>query len=122
MVVAAEQDHFVRPGPVRWLRYAYGAGLPPRYRTWVLHDVTARTWVLRHVARGIVQLLPVAVVLYLVLPIEKDILVTGIVMGMVIGLLGSTAFVDSAADNRAMKAGYPTGHAEKVRRWRRPDV
>lgn len=108
----------VRPGPLRWIRYAYGAGLPERYRTWVLHDVTTRTWVLRHVVRGIVQFLPFAVVLLLVVPVDRGILGIGIAMGALIGLLFSTAFVDNAAESRAMKAGYPEGYATEVRKRR----
>ena len=57
-----------RPGPLRWLAYAYGAGLPPEYREWVLHDVTTRTRHLRHFARAVAQLVPLLVVIYLLLP------------------------------------------------------
>ena len=39
-------------------------------------------------------------------------------MGLLIGLLFSTAFVDNAAESRAMKAGYPEGYATEVRRKR----
>lgn len=106
----------VRPGPLRWIRYAYGAALPPRYRTWVLHDVTAPTWVLRHLVRGLVQFLPFAIVLLLVIPVDKGILGIGIGMGALIGLLFSTAFVDNAAESRAMKAGYQEGYATEVRK------
>ncbi len=108
----------VRPGPLLWIRYAYGAALPERYRTWVLHDVTTRTWVLRHLVRGIVQFLPFAIVILLVVPVDRGILGIGIGMGLLIGLLFSTAFVDNAAESRAMKAGYPEGYASEVRRKR----
>lgn len=47
-----------RPGPVRWLLYAYGKRLPPQYAQWVLHDLTCRTWFLRHEARCVAQCLP----------------------------------------------------------------
>jgi Family of unknown function (DUF5313) len=30
-----------RPGPLRWFWYAVGGRLPARYRSWVLHDLTA---------------------------------------------------------------------------------
>jgi len=113
-----ETANRVRPGPLLWIRYAYGGALPERYRTWVLHDVTARTWVLRHVVRGIVQFLPFAVVIFLVVPVDKTILAIGIAMGALIGLLYSTAFVDNVAESRAMKAGYPEGYAADVRRRR----
>ncbi|MDT4927146.1 MAG: hypothetical protein QOF92_13, partial [Pseudonocardiales bacterium] len=53
-----------RPGPLRWLWYALGGRLAPRFNEWVLHDTTGSTWVVRHVARSLVQLsIPVAAVL-----------------------------------------------------------
>jgi hypothetical protein len=67
--------------PLRWIAYAYGAGLPPRYRTWVLHDVTTRTWVLRHITRSLVQFAPFAIVLFLVIPVDRVILGVGLGMG-----------------------------------------
>jgi hypothetical protein len=117
-VAVDETADRVRPGPLLWIRYAYGAGLPPRYRTWVLHDVTAPTWVLRHVVRGLVQFLPFAIVVLFAVPVDKGILGLGIGMGALVGLLFSTAFVDNAAESRAMKAGYPEGYATEVRKQR----
>src|ERR1043165_8525472 len=49
-----------RPNPFQWLWYAVGGRLPARLGPWVLHDVTARTWVWRHAARGLVLLVPIA--------------------------------------------------------------
>ena len=49
-----------RPGPLRWLGYAFGARLPPDLGSWVLHDLTARTWFLRHLVRTAVQCVPAA--------------------------------------------------------------
>lgn len=49
-----------RPGPWRWLAYAFGARLPVRYGDWVLHDLTARTWFLRLLGRTGVQCVPAA--------------------------------------------------------------
>jgi hypothetical protein len=71
----------VRPNPLRWVAYAYGAGLPPRYRTWVLHDVTTRTWVLRHITRSIVQFVPFAIVLFSSSPSTASNWVSGSVWG-----------------------------------------
>jgi hypothetical protein len=79
----------IRPDPLHWVLYAFGAGLPRRNREWVLHDVTARTWFLRQVLRAVVQVAPIAVLLW-----------------------GST-------EHRAVKAGYPEGTAERVRGQRR---
>lgn len=54
-----------RPGPFRWVAYAYGARLPVRYADWVLHDLTARTWFVRQLARTTVQCLPSLLLLLL---------------------------------------------------------
>jgi hypothetical protein len=35
-----EQDQQRRPDPLRWIWYAFGGGPSPRYRQWVLHDLT----------------------------------------------------------------------------------
>jgi hypothetical protein len=108
-----------RPDPLHWLLYAYGAGLQPALRRWVLHDVTAGTWVLRHVVRAIVQIAPVAVVLAIFLPGDATVRISAIVMGAAIGMLYSTVFVEAATEHRAIKAGYPEGYATRVRRRRR---
>ena len=50
----------VRPDPLHWLGYVFGAGLPERNREWVLHDVTAPTWAVRHMLRAVLQLVPFA--------------------------------------------------------------
>ena len=59
-----------RPDPIRWLWYALGGRLGPRYREWVLHDATCRTWRLRHFARIGVQLL---IVTPLILPVNATV-------------------------------------------------
>jgi hypothetical protein len=107
-----------RPDPLHWLGYAYGAGLPARNREWVLHDVSAPTWVLRHLLRGVVQVLPIGVAVFFLVPGSAGIRLTAVVMGAVIGLLFSLAFVEPAAEHRAIKAGYPEGAAEAARKAR----
>ena len=58
--MARSGDGGGRPGAWRWLGYAFGARLPVRFGRWVLHDLTARTWFLRHLARTAVQCVPAA--------------------------------------------------------------
>jgi Family of unknown function (DUF5313) len=70
----------------------------------VLHDVTTKTWLLRHITRSIVQFVPFAIVLFLVIPVGRVILGVGLTMGALIGVLFSTTFVDNVAESRAMKA------------------
>jgi hypothetical protein len=105
----------VRPGPVRWLMYAYGAGLPARHREWVLHDVTAPTWRLRHLGRATAQLAPVAVLLYLLVPGEPWVRAMAVLCGLLIGYFYSFAYMDVAAEHRAVKAGYPRGTVTAAR-------
>jgi hypothetical protein len=108
-----------RPGPIRWLWYAFGGRLPGEYREWVLHDLTSPTWPLRHLARLLTQLAPVAVVLVAVLPGPLWVRVMGVVGGSVVGLLYSYVFLYEATERRATKAGYPHGTLQVVREERR---
>jgi Family of unknown function (DUF5313) len=117
---AAGVSDFVRPDPFHWLLYAFGAGLPERNREWVLHDVTARTWFLRHLGRAVLQIVPIAVVLYLLLPMDPTIKLSAIAMGALMGLIYSGAFAWGATAHRAVKAGYPEGLVEELRG--RPDA
>ncbi|SHL32457.1 hypothetical protein SAMN05443637_12499 [Pseudonocardia thermophila] len=105
----------VRPGPVRWLFYAYGGRLPARYREWVLHDVTTRTWRLRHFVRTTVQLAPIAVLLYVFVPGEPWMRALAVLGGLLIGYFYSFAYMEFSTEHRAVKAGYPRGTATKAR-------
>jgi hypothetical protein len=104
-----------RPGPLRWLAYAYGAGLPPEYREWVLHDVTTRTWQLRHLLRAVVQLAPLLLVIYLLLPGPVWVRGCAVLGGALIGLFYSMAYLHESTEHRTLKAGYPRGTPARVR-------
>jgi hypothetical protein len=97
------------------LLYALGRGLPPEHREWVLHDVTTRTWVLRHLLRTAVQLLPVAVLLYLLVPGSAAIRAAAVGGGLLLGFFYSLAFMYETTENRVIKAGYPRGTAREIR-------
>jgi Family of unknown function (DUF5313) len=104
-----------RPGPLRWLWYAMGGGLPDRYREWVLHDTTTRTWALRHVLRSFVQLaVPIALVLVLV-PGAFWIRGMAALGGIFLALFFSLAYMPETVENRVKRAGYPAGTATAVR-------
>lgn len=115
------REGMIRPGPVRWLRYQFGGTLPDRYRDWVLHDATCRTWVLRVLIRGLLQIAPIGLVLFLGLgflggawPIAAGALLLGL---LVVARIVLTSSVDSV-DSRLTKYGFPPGHASAVRRQR----
>jgi hypothetical protein len=103
-----------RPNPLQWVWYALGGGLPRELSPWVLADTTGRTWILRHLARAVVQMLPV-VVLCLIVPVPFGYRMSAAVGGLLIGLLFSIAFMTETIEHRAAKAGYPPGTAERVR-------
>lgn len=92
-----------------------GGGLPPRHRTWVLHDVTTRWWRFRALFRSLVQLAPVALLIYLLLPSEPWVRVLAILGGMLVGLIYALAYLEESSEHRAIKAGYARGTARAVR-------
>ncbi|SFN72172.1 hypothetical protein SAMN05216207_102011 [Pseudonocardia ammonioxydans] len=110
-----------RPNPFRWLAYAFGARLPERYHRWVLHDVTCRTWWLRHLLRTTVQLVPLLLLLYLVVPGPPWVRLGAIVSGAFIGYFYAMVYVVEASETRVMKAGYPVGAAAATREARRAE-
>jgi Family of unknown function (DUF5313) len=103
---------------VRWVLYAFGRGLPPEYREWVLHDITTRTWVLRHALRAAVQLAPVAVLLYVLIPGSHLVRAGAVLGGLLMGFFYSMAYIQETTENRAIKAGYPRGMAREIREGR----
>lgn len=105
-----------RPNLRLLLWYSIGGSLPPRYHTWVLHDVTCRTWWVRHFARVFAIITPLALV-YFFYAVPRygaaaayvGICVTGtVVMGGILYILIDT-------DRRAVRAGYPTNYASQLR-------
>jgi uncharacterized protein DUF5313 len=111
----AESEALHRPGPLRWLWYALGGGLPERHSAWVLHDTTTGSWGVRHVLRAAVQMaIPTALVLLLV---PGPFWIRGMTAlgGLLLGLIFSIAYMTETTENRVKKAGYPAGTAQRVR-------
>jgi len=104
-----------RPGPVRWLLYAYGWGLPGEYREWVLHDLTTRTWAVRQLLRSLVQALTLAIPVALLLPLQPWLRVAAVLGGTAIGMIYATAYLYETTEHRALKAGYPRGMLQSIR-------
>ena len=111
-------EHGRRPNPLQWLWYAYGGGLPRALSPWVLADTTARTWIWRHLARAVVQLLPLVLVCLFAVPVPLGYRVSGAAGGLLIGLIFSVAFMTETTEHRAAKAGYPPGTAARLREER----
>ena len=105
------------PDPLRWIWYAFGGALGPRYREWVLHDLTCRTRWERQFVRAVVQVVPLAAVVLVALG-DNWIAWAGVGCGLVLALIYSIAYFDPAADYRLVKHGYPPGTAERIRSQR----
>lgn len=103
-----------RPNPVQWLKYAVGGRLPERHREWVLHDVTCRTRVLRHLARATVVIGPLIVACLLVPgPLGIRFAMAG--MAVIIGYYFSLSYLEEGCELRAVRHGYPHGTVRAVR-------
>jgi fatty acid desaturase len=105
--------HRRRPDPLRWIWYTFGGTLGPRYREWVLRDLTGRSRWERQIARAVVQVVPLAVALLLVLG-SGWIAWVGVGCGLVLALIYSTAYFDPAVEHRLAKHGYPSGTAHRI--------
>ena len=104
----APSSPIVRPDPVRWLWYVFGGTLGPRYHGWVLRDNTIRTRWLRQAVRGGMQIVPPALVMLAVMPFSW---LTGasIVLGLLLALWYSVAYINQTAERRLVKHGYEPG-------------
>jgi hypothetical protein len=104
-----------RPNPAQWIWYALGGGLPHDLAPWVLADTTRRTWIWRHLARAVVQMLPVVALCLFAVPVPLSYRVSAAVGGLLLGLLFSVAFMTETIEHRVRKAGYPPGTAAHLR-------
>jgi Flp pilus assembly protein TadB len=91
--------------------YAYGGRLPDRYREWVRHDNTTSTWRWRHVARILVEALPVLAVAFVVLRLFTPVPLWAILGVLAMGLLVSLFYTIGTAREfsavRLAKHGFP---------------
>ena len=87
------------PGPLGWLRFAFGFRLPEKNIHWVRHELTDAGWRWRTVVRHLVVIIPVCAVLVLVLAVFLPAPVWVSVMMVVLILLGSVSTVALYADD-----------------------
>lgn len=104
-----------RPGPLRWLWYAFGAGLPPQFKDWVLYDATCRTWIVRHFARAFVQMSIVAVPILLIVPGPLWVRLLALLLGWGVAFQYALFNMYESVEHRTRKAGHPPGAAQAVR-------
>jgi hypothetical protein len=107
-----------RPNPLQWIWYAFGGRLPRDLSPWVLHDTTTRTWALRHLARAVVQVLPLIVICLVAVPVPFGYRVSAAGGGLLLALLFSFAYVTETTEHRVAKAGFAPGTAARTREER----
>jgi hypothetical protein len=112
----------VRPDPLRWLWYSLGGGLPPRYREWVLHDVTTRSWALRQALRSLLVVAPLVVIVLVFVPGPFWIRAVSALAGVIMGLVYALGYLIETTEHRLVKAGYPVGTGERVRGQRQTQL
>lgn len=106
-----------RPGPLRWVWYAYGGTLPPRYREWVRYDTTSRNWLLRHAIRIVVKALPFLVAAFLLLlfltPLPWWAAIVAPLFGLAFGLFYTIGSAREFTEVRLQKHGFPPGTGKR---------
>lgn len=112
-----------RPGPLRWVRYAYGGRLPDRYRDWVLHDATSRAWLVRFAGVIVVEALPWLVAGFLVLtlltPLPIGLTIAALALALFISLFFTLTSADELLEVRLVKHGFEPGTGKAIRRLAR---
>ena len=104
-----------RPALGRLLWYCYGGSLPAVHRSWVLHDVTCRTWILRHFGRWSMGIVPLFGLYLLVVPIPFGIRVyTGLAFSLALYVM-ALVFILIDTDRRAVRAGYTYSQPSAIR-------
>jgi Family of unknown function (DUF5313) len=100
-----------RPDPVRWLWYTFGGTLNPHYHEWVLRDATTRTRFLRQAVRGMAQVVPFALLMLVAMPFSW---LTGasIILGLLLALWYSLAYINQTGERRLVNHGYEPGTLE----------
>lgn len=112
---ATADPAIVRPTLGRFLWYCYQGSLPAENHSWVLHDLTCRTWVLRHFARWTMAIAPLFVMYMALMPTPVGIrLYTGIAFGLAIYVM-ALVFILIDTDRRAVRAGFDHSRPQMVR-------
>jgi hypothetical protein len=87
------------PGPIGWLRFAYGFRLPAANVHWVRHELTDAGWRWRTVVRHLAVIIPVCAVLAVLLDIFLPTPLWVSVMMVALILSGSVLTVAFYADD-----------------------
>lgn len=113
--VGRVESPVLRPTVGRFVWYCFGGSLPAENSTWVLHDVTCRSWILRHFFRWTVVIVPLFVLYVALMPMQSGVrLFTGITFALGLYVM-ALVFILIDTDRRAVRAGYAYSEPQAVR-------
>lgn len=95
-----------RPGPIRWIGYAFGRRLPDSMREWVRRDLTGKHAAARHVLRGLVPFTPLYAA-FLLFPGELWLRGAMVLLALLLALFYTVAFMPMNRAHRLAKHGFP---------------
>jgi hypothetical protein len=99
------------PGPLGWLRFAFGFRLPPENVHWVRHELTDAGWRWRTVLRHLVVIIPVCAVVVVVLEVFLPAApwVSGAMVALILSgsVLSVAAYADDIRAARLRQHGLP---------------
>ena len=99
------------PGPLGWLRFAYGFRLPAENVHWVRHELTDAGWRVRTVLRHLAVMIPVCAivvtVLAILLPAPLWVSFTMVALILCGSLFTVTVYADDLRANRLRQHGLP---------------
>lgn len=95
-----------RPGPLRWIGYAFGRRLPDSMRDWVRDDLTGDYAGARHVVRGIVPFTPLFAA-FLLFPGELWLRGAMVLLALLLAMFYTVAFMPMNRAHRLAKHGLP---------------
>ena len=95
-----------RPGPLRYIGYAFGRKLPDEMREWVRNDLTGDRAVPRHIFRAMVPLVPIFIAA-LFIPGSPMLKGASLLLGLMLALFYSIVLIDPSRRRRLIQHGLP---------------
>jgi hypothetical protein len=95
-----------RPSPLQYIAYSFGRKLPDEMREWVRNDLIGDHALTRHMFRSMMPFLPVFVAGLLV-PGPVVLRIACVLLGLILALIYSFAFMDMNRRRRLSLHGLP---------------
>lgn len=97
-------DPIIRPAPLRYVAFVYGAALPDRNRGWVRHALTSDAWMTRALLRGQLAMLPLYAII-LAMPGNRLIQAGAVLLGIFLVTFYNVVYMRQNRARRLQKNG-----------------